>query len=166
MGNPCLGPITASSSRVHVSGAAERALHDLRTHALDGEAERHALRTSLEEERGGGALERLARLLLRVQPPPALGSGTVELGNAADGSSDETDPSAASVASRIEKLTAWAEDRVQTAEAAAEAAKAEVARLRLAMEAAPKPETLRAQAEQAAEARAASRTAACQGTRW
>ena len=152
--------IEASEAR----DAAERGLHNLQDHAAEAEAERQALKLCLEEERGGGALERLARLLLKVQPTPPSGQGGGEGGSEGGGGESSTTGGlqAASVASRIERLTEWAQEKVEAAEAAAEAARAQAAKAIMDLEAAPRAEALRAQAEQAAEARAANRTIAAQ----
>lgn len=151
--------------------AAEERAREVRTMALEGEAERAALRAALVEERDGGALERLARLLAtrppppRAAPAPAAESGAAGAerpaggdsgGDAGHGARD------ASIASRIALLTSWAEQRVSAAEIAAKAAEDECSRLRLALDAAPTAEAMKAQAAQAAEARGNARALAVQ----
>ena len=63
----------------------------------------------------------------------------------------------ASVAARIETLSAWAEERVAKADAAAEAARAEAARLTMELANAPNRDVLRAQSVCRAAAEAARR---------
>ena len=141
--------------------AAEAQLRDATERALASEEEAQALRACLDEERGGGALERLAKLLVKQKPSGVdgrVGGG----GDGGAGTGGTGGLSSTSVAGRIEKLSDWAHERVRAAEEAAEAAQAEAARATMALQAAPRPEALRAQAEQAAEARAANRTLATQ----
>ena len=118
-------------------------LREVRTAVLESEAERGALRAALDAERGGGGtLDRLAKMLAKGP------TTTTPEGDAVD---------AASVAARIETLSKWAEERVEKAEKAAEAAVSEAALLTIQLNNAPKPEMLKAQTEYAADARAKCR---------
>lgn len=128
---------------------AEAGLREAHDSSVVGESERRALKAALEDERSGGALERLAALLARVDPPAMPGAPASE-------------ERAESVAARIEALGAWAETRVARAEEAAAQAHAEVAQLTIALANAPRPELVRAQAEHTASARAKSRDLAVQ----
>lgn len=134
-----------------VSDARDRALadlHEARSAELEGDAQRRVLTSALEDERNGGALERLAAVLTRT------GGGPEAAASAAG--------AASSVASRIEELSAWAEERVARAEATATAAQAEAAQLALQLAGAPTADSLRAQVQQTAEARGKSRDLALQ----
>jgi hypothetical protein len=135
---------------------AEKDALEARTLAQHAEAERGALRTALEEERGGGALDRLSKLLVRTEEARGA-DATIGVGGGGAYGLD-----GASVAARIEELSRWAEGKVLAAQAKADAAEAEAARLVLELSQAPRPEVLRTQAEQAAEARASSRSLATQ----
>ena len=142
--------------RAHLRAADEAkriwgaALDGARAATLASEAERATLQSLLDEERGGLTLKRLDQLLTSPYAP-ASSAASATHATVPSPSPEAVDASLpAAVGARLADLARTTEKRVQAAEE-------EVARLQLALNSAPRAETLSAQAQAANDARAIAR---------